>query len=82
MSMPYRVGPLISQRLPAVRLPSPLPPLYGDYVKPIFGSLCIAINIGHFRKESELGSDAAAAPARIRNSTSNGGRETRLDAAQ
>jgi hypothetical protein len=32
--------------------------------------------------ESELRSDAAAAPARIPNSKSNGGEGTRLDAAQ
>jgi hypothetical protein len=50
MSVPYRVGPLITQRLPAVHLPGPLPPLCGDYVKPLIGPLFIAINIGRLRK--------------------------------
>jgi hypothetical protein len=76
------VRPLMSQRLPAVRLPRPLPPLYGDLVKPLICSLFIAIDIGHFRRESESRSDAAAALARIRNSKSNGGtREPQGNAA-
>jgi hypothetical protein len=54
-------------------LPRPLPPLYGDLVKPLICSLFIAIDIGHFRRESEPRSDAAAALARLRNSKSNGG---------
>jgi hypothetical protein len=57
---------------------SELPPLRRR--RQAVGPLFIAINIGHPRKESN--SDAAAAPARSCKSTSNGGRGTRLDAAQ
>jgi len=80
MSMPYRVGALISQRRSAARLTRPSPPLHGGCVKPLIGSL--AISIGRRRKASDLRSGAAAAPAHIRNSTSNDGAGPRLGAVQ
>ena len=51
-----------------------VPPLYGDLSKPFVCSLLfIAIDIGHFRDESEFRSDAAAALGRIRSSPSRAG---------